>query len=129
MLSYKGRRYPVEVINHYVWLYFRFPLSFREVAEMMLQRGVVVSYETIRRWCATFGQASPTGCFDDAHGPVTRGTSTRCTSESTATNIICGARSTSTATYSMCWSSPDEMATPPNDSSVSYSKVPSMCRG
>jgi putative transposase len=38
-------------------LYFRFPLSFREVEELMLERGVVVSYETIRRWCAKFGQA------------------------------------------------------------------------
>ncbi|MDJ0363142.1 IS6 family transposase [Rhodococcus sp. H29-C3] len=57
MLSYKCHRYPVEIINHCVWLYFRFPLSFREVEEMMLQRGVMVSYETIRRWCAKFGQA------------------------------------------------------------------------
>jgi hypothetical protein len=55
--SYKGHRYPVEIINHCVWLYFRFPLSFREVEELMLTRGVVVSYETIRRWCAKFGQA------------------------------------------------------------------------
>jgi hypothetical protein len=47
--SYKGHRYPVEIINHCVWLYFRFPLSFREVEELMLVRGVVVSYETIRR--------------------------------------------------------------------------------
>jgi putative transposase len=39
-----------------VWLYFRFPLSFREVEELMLERGVVVSYETIRRWCMKFGQ-------------------------------------------------------------------------
>jgi putative transposase len=57
MPSYKGHRYPVEIINHCVWLYLRFPLSFREVEEMMLERGVVVSYETIRRWCAKFGQA------------------------------------------------------------------------
>ena len=55
--SYKGHRYPVEVITHCVWLYFRFPLSFREVEELMLVRGVAVSYETIRRWCAKFGQA------------------------------------------------------------------------
>ena len=54
--SYKGHRYPVEVISHCVWLYFRFPLSFREVEELMLERGVVVSYETIRRWCLKFGQ-------------------------------------------------------------------------
>ncbi|WP_405638629.1 IS6 family transposase [Streptomyces sp. NBC_00019] len=56
-LSYKGHRYPVEVISHCVWLYHRFPLSFREVEELMLERGVTVSYETIRRWCAKFGQA------------------------------------------------------------------------
>ncbi|MER5227969.1 IS6 family transposase [Streptomyces flaveus] len=55
--SYKGHRYPVEVISHCVWLYFRFPLSFREVEELMLERGIVVSYETVRRWCAKFGQA------------------------------------------------------------------------
>ncbi|WP_406729960.1 IS6 family transposase [Streptomyces sp. GD-15H] len=54
--SYKGHRYPVEVISHCVWLYFRFPLSFREVEELMLERGVIVSYETIRRWCLKFGQ-------------------------------------------------------------------------
>ena len=61
MPSYKGHRYPVEIINHCVWLYFRFPLSFRDVEEMMLERGVLVSYETIRRWCAKFGQAYATG--------------------------------------------------------------------
>ncbi|MGW2126445.1 IS6 family transposase, partial [Streptomyces sp. NPDC001758] len=55
-LSHKGHRYPVEVISHCVWLYHRFPLSFREVEELMLERGVTVSYETVRRWCAKFGQ-------------------------------------------------------------------------
>ncbi|MFJ3176412.1 IS6 family transposase [Streptomyces roseus] len=55
--SYKNHRYPVEVISQCVWLYFRFPLSFREVEELMLERGIVVSYETVRRWCLKFGQA------------------------------------------------------------------------
>jgi putative transposase len=59
--SYKGHRYPVEIIDCCVWLYFRFPLSFREVEELMLARGVAVSYETIRRWCAKFGQAYANG--------------------------------------------------------------------
>ncbi|MFH9043571.1 IS6 family transposase [Streptomyces sp. NPDC017966] len=54
--SYKGHRYPVEVISHCVWLYSRFPLSFREVEELMLEHGIVVSYGTVRRWCAKFGQ-------------------------------------------------------------------------
>ncbi|GAA2564123.1 MULTISPECIES: IS6 family transposase [Streptomyces] len=59
--SYRGRRYPVEVISHCVWPYHRFPLSFREVEELMLQRGVIVSCETARRWCATFGRACADG--------------------------------------------------------------------
>ncbi|MET7354601.1 IS6 family transposase [Streptomyces mirabilis] len=59
--SYRGHRYPVEVISHCVWLYHRFPLSFREVEELLLQRGVIVSYETIRRWCAKFGRAYANG--------------------------------------------------------------------
>ncbi|MBL3671506.1 IS6 family transposase [Streptomyces sp. M2CJ-2] len=59
--SYKGHRYPVEVISHCVRLYFRFPLSFREVEELILERGVIVSYETVRRWCLKFGQAYANG--------------------------------------------------------------------
>jgi len=46
--------------NGCVWLSFRFPLSFGEVEELMLVRGVAVSEETIRRWCAKFGRATPT---------------------------------------------------------------------
>jgi putative transposase len=42
--SYKGHRYPVEIINHCVWLDFRFPLSFREVEGLMLVRGAVVPW-------------------------------------------------------------------------------------
>ncbi len=59
--SYKGFRYPVEIISHCVWLYHRFPLSFREVEEMMMERGVVVSHETIRQWCRKFGQTYANG--------------------------------------------------------------------
>jgi putative transposase len=59
--SYKGFRFPVEIISHCVWLYHRFPLSFREVEEMMLERGIVVSHETIRQWCAKFGQTYANG--------------------------------------------------------------------
>ncbi|MDX2879647.1 IS6 family transposase, partial [Streptomyces ipomoeae] len=60
-LSYRGHRYPVEVLSHCVGLYHRFPLSFREVEELMLQRSVIVSYKTIRRWCVKFGQAYANG--------------------------------------------------------------------
>jgi hypothetical protein len=51
----KGFRFPVEAIAHAVWLYHRFPLSFREVEELLLARGIVVSHETIRAWCDRFG--------------------------------------------------------------------------
>ena len=56
-VSYKGHRYPSKIIDHCVWLYFQFTLSLRDIEELMLERGVVVSYETVRRWCAKFGHA------------------------------------------------------------------------
>jgi putative transposase len=59
--SYAGFRFPAEIISHCVWLYHRFPLSFREVEEMMLERGVVVSHETVRQWCGKFGQTYANG--------------------------------------------------------------------
>ncbi len=52
---YKRHRFPAEIIAHAVWLYFRFPLSLRLVEEMLLERGVLVSYETVRRWALKFG--------------------------------------------------------------------------
>ena len=54
-VSYKRHRFPPEIIAHAVWLYFRFPLSLRLVEEMLLERGILVSYETIRRWALKFG--------------------------------------------------------------------------
>jgi putative transposase len=54
--NYKGFRFPPEIISHAVWLYFRFSLSFRDVEELLAQRGIVVTYETMRQWCLTFGQ-------------------------------------------------------------------------
>ncbi len=54
--DYKGYRFPSEIISHAVWLYFRFSLSFRDVEELLAQRGIVVTYETVRQWCLKFGQ-------------------------------------------------------------------------
>ncbi|MBM6584359.1 IS6 family transposase [Microvirga sp. BT689] len=54
-VSYKRHRFPPEIIAYAVWLYFRFPLSLRLVEEMLLERGIVVSYETVRRWALKFG--------------------------------------------------------------------------
>ena len=56
IVSYKRHRFPPQIIAHaVVWLYYRFPLSLRLVEEMLLERGILVSYETIRRWGIKFG--------------------------------------------------------------------------
>jgi hypothetical protein len=68
----------IEIISHCVWLYHRFPLSFCEVEEMMLERGVVVSHETVRRWCGKFGQQLVNGLRRRRTVPGTSGISTRC---------------------------------------------------
>jgi putative transposase len=52
---YHGYRFPPEIISHAVWLYHRFSLSFRDVEDLLAERGIVVSYETIRNWCCKFG--------------------------------------------------------------------------
>jgi putative transposase len=55
-ISYKRHRFPPSIIAHAVWLYFHFPLSLRLVEEMLLERGIAVSYETVRRWSIKFGR-------------------------------------------------------------------------
>ena len=52
--SYKRHRFPAAIIAHAVWLCLRFSLSLRTVEEMLLERGVEVSYETLRRWVGKF---------------------------------------------------------------------------
>jgi putative transposase len=54
--SYRGHRFPKEIISYCVWFYFRFGVSFRDVEDVMAVRGVLVSYETVRRWCDKFGK-------------------------------------------------------------------------
>lgn len=53
--SYRGYRFPADIISHAVWVYHRFGLSFREVEDLLAERGVTVTYESIRQWCLTFG--------------------------------------------------------------------------
>jgi len=55
--SYTRHRFPSSIIQHAVWLYFRFLLSFRNVEDLLDERGIDVSYETVRRWTLKFGQA------------------------------------------------------------------------
>ena len=53
---YKNHRFPGEIISHGVWLSYRFTLSYRDVEELLFERGITVSHEAIRKWCRKFGQ-------------------------------------------------------------------------
>lgn len=55
--SYRRHRFPAEIIQHAVWLYFRFPLSYRDVEDLLAERGIDLTYETVRRWALKFGPA------------------------------------------------------------------------
>ncbi len=55
--SYQRHRFPSAIISYAVWLYHRFCLSFREVEELLAERGITVTYETVRQWCRKFGPA------------------------------------------------------------------------
>ena len=54
-ISYSGYRFPPEIIQQAIWLYLRFTLSFRDVEDLLAERGIMVSYETVRRWVNHFG--------------------------------------------------------------------------
>jgi putative transposase len=55
MNTYKRYRFPPEIISYAVWLYHRFNLSHRDIEDLLAERGITVSYETIRLWCIKFG--------------------------------------------------------------------------
>src|SRR5438445_6030206 len=56
-LSYRRHRFPPAIIQHAIWLYLRFTLSYRDVEELLAERGLDISYETVRRWVLKFGPA------------------------------------------------------------------------
>jgi putative transposase len=70
---YHGYRFPPEVIGHAVWLYFRFHLSFRDVQDLLAERGIVVSHEAIRQWCTRFGPTYAAGLRQRRAGPGDKG--------------------------------------------------------
>src|SRR5437870_5563028 len=54
-LSYRRHRFPASIIQHAIWLYLRFTLSYRDVEDPLAERGLDISYETVRRWVLKFG--------------------------------------------------------------------------
>src|SRR5262244_421373 len=57
-LCYRRHRFPPEIIQHAIWLYLRFTLSYRDVEDLLAERGLDISYETVRRWVLKFGPAA-----------------------------------------------------------------------
>ncbi|WP_429349455.1 IS6 family transposase [Paraburkholderia sp. Clong3] len=68
-ISFKGYRFPPDVISYAVWLYYRFPLSLRMVEEMLAARGIELTYETVRKWSVHFGLAIAKRIRTTAPGP------------------------------------------------------------
>ena len=71
-ISYAGYRFPPEIIQQAIWLYVRFALSFRDVEDLLAERGIVVSYETVRRWVNHFGPTIAAGLRKRRPKPCTK---------------------------------------------------------
>src|SRR5271155_3920675 len=93
-LSYRRHRFPPEITQHAIWLYLRFTPSYRDVEELLAERGLDISYETVRRWVLKFGRAIA-------------GIWTRWWCASPASGCISGELSMTRARFLTCWSSAD----------------------
>lgn len=100
-ISFKRHRFPADVIRHAVWLYFRFTLSFRDVEKLLPQRGIEVSYETVRCWTIMLRPQIAAKLRLAAHRPSHDGISTRWSATLAENASICGAPSTTKARCSI----------------------------
>ena len=83
-------RFPAEIISHAVWLYHVFSLSLRDVELLLAERGIILSYETVRRWCRKFGQNFANCLRRPGRGQVISGLSMRYLSGSKVCSTISG---------------------------------------
>ncbi len=90
--QYKNHLFSPEIISHAVWLYHRFSLSFRDVEELLDERGIIVSYEAVRSGVSSSGLRSPSSFGIAGDDRETRGISTNCLSGSVVHDITCGGR-------------------------------------
>lgn len=102
-LLYHRHRFPAEIIAKAVWSYFRFPLSFRVVEDMLIYHGIIVAHKTVREWAETFGR--------DYANTIRRRIpigdkwySMRLSRRSTVSDIFCGAPLIRIALCWKCWS-------------------------
>src|SRR5947209_13499217 len=101
-LRYSRHRFPPEIIQHAIWLYLRFTLSYRDVEEVLAERGLDLSYETVRRWVLKFGPLIARKLRQSRPRPSADGTSMRWSFGSPGSGCISGAPSTTRAKSSIC---------------------------
>ena len=112
-ISYTGYRFPPEIIHQAIWLYLRFTLSLRDVEDLLAERGVAVSYETVRRWVNHFGPMIAANLRKRRLKPHTTWHLDEVyLDKSTAAWSTFGGPSTLRARSSTCWSSPGETSMP-----------------
>ena len=96
-------RFPADLISHAVWLYHVFSLSFRDIELLLAERGVIVSYESVRQWCLKFGASFADKMRGGDPSRATNGTSMKCSFGSGASCTSCGAPLTRTGSCSISW--------------------------
>ena len=111
-ISYSGYRFPPEIIHQAIWLYLRFTLSFRDVEDLLAERGIAISYETIRRWVNHFGPIIAAELRKRRPKPHSIWHLDEVYLKIDGRMVYCGAPSTPRARFWMCWSSPSATSTP-----------------
>ena len=104
-ISYGGYRFPPTIIQQAIWLYLRFTLSLRDVEDLLAERGITVSYESIRRWISHFGPAIAADLGGRRPKPHTTWHLDEVYLKIDGRMVICGALSMPRARFSTCWSS------------------------
>jgi hypothetical protein len=103
LISYAHHWFPTDVIRQAVWRYFRFMLSLRDIEDLMAERGINVSYDTIRGWTRKFGNLFVRNLGKLDRFPLAAGIWTRWWYGSLARECSCGALSMTKVKSSICW--------------------------
>ena len=104
-LSYRRHRFPPVVIQHAVWLYLRFTLSYRDVEDLLAERGLDISYETVRSWVLKFGPVIARRLRQHRPRPSNRWHLDEMVVRTAGSGCTSGALSIMRARCSTCWSS------------------------
>jgi putative transposase len=106
-ISFARHQFPPAVIRHAVWLYVRFTLSYRDVEDLLAERGLDVSYETVRRWVLKFGPLFARELRRRRLRPTSRWHLDEMAVMMPARSSGSGARLTTKARFSICWCNDD----------------------